>query len=252
MISAFSYFEGALYRLERFVDNYGDEGVSELNRLASSHTISMNITEKPGINYTACEITSGVLRILFVKGYLGTNVSDSLDTLSEAINEAGKSGDSDSSMDFNARSGIKSDYEPKIGAVKTKFEKILELPTFEIEPNFEANYAAIVTFIQNTKKGKDIVRSDWQKTLGRFTLDYFSDFVDTMESKEFGDDEMLQEGFKDAVEKNQIALRVVEKLKEGSNYNECVIENGVLYIRTTPENWAVNVRDPAHGLMDIL
>ena len=210
----------------------------------------MDVTSKPGITYTGCEIVGGALRILFVKGYLGTNVGDSLDNLSEAVNQAGTSGD-DASLDFNARSSIKNDYEPKIDIVKAKFQKILALPTIDLEPNFEHNYAAIAAY---TKSGKqsNTYPCEWQKSLGRFTLDYFSGFVEVMENKGFGDDEMVQEGFKDAVEKNQVALRIVDKLAKGKGYNECVIENGILYIQTTAENWATNVNDPAYELMDIL
>ena len=212
----------------------------------------MDVTSKEGISYTTSDITSGLLRILFVEKYLGTNVRDSLDNLSEAINEAGTSS-GDNSLDFKARSSIKQDYDPKVGPVKAKYEKLLDLPTFDLEPNWEHNYAAISAWIENPKnKPSAWWPREWKKTFGRFTLDYFSNFVGVMENKGFGSDEMVQEGFKDAVEKNQIALRVVDQLKKGKGYNECVIENGVLYIQTTPEFWATNVGDPAYELMDLL
>ena len=241
--------EGALSSLERFVDKTGEDGKAELNTLASSHTIVMDVTSKPGITYTGCEIIDGVLRILFVKGCLGTNVNDSLDNLTEAVNEAGTS-KGDATLDFNARNGIKNDYDPKIGAIQAKFKKILDTPTFDIEPNFEHNYAAIKAYTENSKQGNSFI-SGWQKSLGRFTLDYFEGFVEVMENKGFGDDEMVQEGFKESVEKNQIALRIVDKLTKG-HHNEPIIENGVLYIQTTAENWATNIGDPAYQLMDIL
>lgn len=76
---------------------------------------------------------------------------------------------------------------------------------------------------------------EWQKSLGRFTLDYFHHFVEVMEAKGYGDDEMVQEGINDVVEKNQLALRVLDTLATGKGYNEHVIENGVLYIQTTLE-----------------
>ena len=241
--------EGALSSLERYVDKTGEDGKAELNSLASSHTIGMDVTPKPGINYTGCEIIDGVLRILFAKGCLGTNVNDSLDNLIEAVNEAGTS-KGDTTLDFNARNGIKNDYEPKIGAIQAKFKKILDTPTFDIEPNFEHNFAAIKAYTEKSKQGNSYIR-DWQKSLGKFTLDYFEGFVEVMENKGFVDDEMVQEGFKESVEKNQIALRIVHKLDKG-HYNEPIIESGVLYIQTTAENWATNIGNPAYQLMDIL
>ena len=239
--------EGALSSLERYVDKTGEDGKAELNTLASTHTIAMDVTSKPGITYTGCEIVNGVLRILFVKGCLGTNVNDSLDNLIEAVNEAGTSKD-DAILDFNARNGIRNDYEPRSAPSKPSSANT---PTFDIEPNFEQNYAAIKAYTKDGKKGNSYIR-DWQKSLGRFTLEYFEDFVEVMEGKGFGDDEMVQEGFQESVgKKNQIALRIVEKLDKG-HYNEPLIENGVLYIQTTAENWATNVGDPAYQLMDIL
>jgi len=239
-----------LESLEQYVNDYGEDGKSELNTLASSHTITMDVTSKSGISYTDCEIVGGVLRILFVKDALGHNIRDSLENLTEAINQAGISSD-DASLDFNARSSIKIDYEPKIGAVQAKFHTILVTPTFDLEPNFEHNYAALLAYNKN-KKSPQFGHRDWQKKLGQLTLNYFSAFVETMEDKGWGDDEMVREGVKEAVEKNQIALRIVSKLSTGKLYNECVVEHGVLCIQTTAENWGTNISDPANELLDIV
>ena len=203
----------------------------------------------PKISYTGCEISGGVLRILFAKDALGSNVSDSLLNLSDAINEAGTSAD-DTSLNFNARSSIRLDYEPAISAVKGRFERLLSLPVFEIEPNFERNYAALHSYARTNKSGYPL-RDDWQNSLGEITLEYFTNFVKVMEEKRFGDDELLREGFNEAVEKNQIALRVVDKLVKG-HYNEPIVENGVLYIQTKAEFWATNVIDPAYELINVL
>lgn len=211
----------------------------------------MDVTSKPEVRYSGCEIVGGVLRILFAKGALGTNASDSLVNLSDAVNQAGSSSD-DASLDFNARSSIKSDYEAKIEPVKNKCQEILKLPTVEFEPNFEHNYAALARYLKTVKKSDKYGHREWQKHLGGITLDYFRRFVGVMEDRGFGDDEMLQEGFKEAVEKNQIALRIVDKLNKGKGYNECVIENGVLYIQTTAEFWATNVDAPGEEVIKIL
>ncbi len=65
---------------------------------------------------------------------------------------------------------------------------------------------------------------------------------------------MLQEGFKEMVEKNEIGLRVVDKLGEkgGRTFNESVIEGGVCYMQTTPQYWTTNVRDASKGIIDLL
>ena len=72
-----------------------------------------------------------------------------------------------------------------------------------------------------------------------------------MEEKGFGDDELSREGFTETVERNQIALRVIERLEKG-HYNEPVVENGVLYIQTKAEFWGTNVGDPGYELINVL
>ena len=73
-----------------------------------------------------------------------------------------------------------------------------------------------------------------------------------MTNKKFGEDDMLQEGFNEAVEKNQIAFRIVEELRKGSGYSEIFIEDGVLYIQTTPQNFGTNVDYACQDIVDIL
>ena len=229
---------------------YGNEGRAELNTLASNHTIGMESTSNPKISYTGCAISSGVLRILFAKDALGYNVADSLLNLTDAISEA-RTPEYDTALNFHARSSIRLDYEPGISAVKGRFERLLSLPVFEIEPNFERNYAALLSYDRSNDKSGYLLRDDWQKSLGEVTLEYFASFVKVMEEKGFGDDELLREGFTEAVERNQIALRVVDALIQG-HYNEPVLENGVLYIQTKAEFWATNVVDPGYELINVL
>lgn len=62
---------------------------------------------------------------------------------------------------------------------------------------------------------------------------------------------MLQEGFREAVERNEIAVRVVEKL-ERRTYNECAVEGGVVVLKTVPVYWGTNVGQAGEGVMDLL
>jgi hypothetical protein len=79
---------------------------------------------------------------------------------------------------------------------------------------------------------------------------------------------MLQEGLLEALEKKEIAIRVVDKLTdEKATYNGCTIEDGVLYIevsspscaaaktdhcQTVPSYWETNTGDACYTLLDIL
>lgn len=194
-----------------------------------------------------------MLRLLFDKKNIGSNIPSVCNDLSTAVNNAGKSsnpaaGGGASTLDFDAKSGIKKDYDPKIDSIKAKLQSILGLPMLDLHPNFERNFAAIAAWTEAGNSGQ----REWQKMLGAETLRYFECLVSTLEDQGFGKDEMLQEGFQETVDKNEIELRVVEQLRKKGEINECVVENGVLYLQTTPENWTYNCRDAGKEIVNLL
>jgi hypothetical protein len=54
-----------------------------------------------------------------------------------------------------------------------------------------------------------------------------------LENQKFGSDDLLQEGFQEAINKNEIALKIVDKLDCGGSYNEVVIKDGVLIVQVS-------------------
>jgi hypothetical protein len=147
-------------------------------------------------------------------------------------------------MSFNARSSIAADYQPKISETEEKFRTMLALPDLKLNGNFEQIFAAI-------KANPKDAREDWEKSIGSAALSYFEGLQYKMDYQGFGKDDMLQEGFAEAVEKKEIALRVVPKLVKGG-YNEMYIEDGVCYIQTIPSRWYTNTGDAGEGLMELL
>lgn len=81
-------------------------------------------------------------------------------------------------------------------------------------------------------KGNKDARDDWETNLGGFTLSYFESFVSVLERKKFAEDELLREGFAEAVEKGIVRFRVVDKLPSG--YNEIVLDDGAVAIQVYP------------------
>lgn len=81
--------------------------------------------------------------------------------------------------------------------------------------------------------------------------EYFDGFVSQLNWQKFEDDDMLQEGFKEAVDKNEVALRIVDKLQQGS-YCEAVVEDGILWLQSTPTRWGTNISNAAENLVDKL
>lgn len=214
--------------------------------------MTLALTTNPKISHSGCEIGDGMLRLCFTGKEIGFNLSTVCSELPTAVNDAGVSANPEgaASLDFDAKNGIKKDYEPKIEPVRAKIQSILGLPMLELHPNFEQNFAAIAAYVASGKKSTIFPR-EWQKRLGVETLRYFDLLADTLEGQGFAKDEMLQEGYQESLDKNEIGLRVVNKLEKG-HYNECVFENGVLYMQTTPEWWTTNVRDCGSKIVDML
>lgn len=214
--------------------------------------MTLEQSTNPKISYSGCEISGGMFRLLFSGNYIGSNLSSICNELATAVNNAGVAANPEggAALDFDAKSGIKKNYEPKIGSVKAKLQSILGLPMLEIHPNFERNFAAITAYTTSGKKSTTFPR-EWQKAFGTETLRYFELLVPTLEEQGFEKDDMLQEGFQETVDKNEIGLRIVDKLQKGY-YNECVFENGVMYIQTTPEYWTTNIRAAGSKIVDLL
>lgn len=214
--------------------------------------MTLEQTTNPKISYSGCEISGGMLRLVFPDKYLGSNINTVCAELATAVNNAGMSSNPEggAALDFNAKNGIKKDYEPEIGNVKAKIQSILSLPMLELHPNFERNFAAIAAYTASGKQPTTYPR-EWQKKLGFHTFKYFESLVSSLEEQGFAKDDMLQEGYQETADKNEIGLRIVDKLQKGT-YNECVFENGVMYIQTTPQYWTSNIRDAGAKIVDLL
>ncbi|KAG8529609.1 uncharacterized protein KY384_006246 [Bacidia gigantensis] len=244
------YISTATDRVTEFSEKYGSDGISDLNNVAGQHTIGIAHTSRSDVNYSGCEISNGCLLLLFKDDGLGVNIYSAADDLAIAVDNAevvGNGGDV-TKLGFLARSSIKADYDLKIDEVKADIQKTLDLSVLELSPGFEENYAKLATY--DAAKNYDFPR-DFKEVFGDYVFQYFEGFAEALKDSGFAGDDMMQEGFKEAVEKNEIGLRVVDKLEKG-DYNECVIENGVVYMQTTAENWTVNIRDPARRLIDLL
>jgi hypothetical protein len=103
-----------------------------------------------------------------------------------------------------------------------------------------------------------------------YIKEYFDGLADWLENNRSGKDDMLQEGFNSAVEYGQISFRLVDQSTMKCSYNDCVIEDGVLYLQvcvmttmllcltranmsqTSLRYLGVNLHDIADNLMDVL
>lgn len=248
-----AYVDGAIYQLKYFAENYGEDGKKEMNDLAYKHELNMQYDDKKQYSYCGPAIIDGQLVILFSESQLGTNASYAFENapLQKALNAAPPPPSANGQgpkLSYAARTSIKQDWDPKIEELTKKIADMLKVPNLKLEPNFESNFAILK---ENEKKAG--LREDWESRIGDFFYKYFDGLHYTLNWKKFGEDDMLQEGFQEAVSKNEIALKVVEKLETGkSNYNEIVIKDGVLCIQTTPKTWDSNIGDAAQYIIDML
>ena len=187
------------------------------------------------------DIHDGVLRILFTEGNLGTNVSYALEKLEEALVNAGKD---NPGLNYTARNSIKQDYQPEIEQLQKDIQKQLHNDDFKLNPNFEA-------LGESLKASKD-AREDWPRNLGGFVKNYFESLLSYLKYNKFEEDDLMYEGFNEAVTKNEVSIRIVDKLTGDSSYYQTLIEDGVLFVQTTPANFGTNISYSFEKIVDLL
>jgi hypothetical protein len=162
--------------------------------------------------------------MLFKEDNLGTNTYQILHELEDALNNASKA-DSPDSLSYTARNSIKQNYLPEIDAIQKKIAEQLHNKDIKLTPNFEEVAAAL-----RKDKNSD---SRWESNLGSYMKSYFEAIGSNLEYNKFKDDDMLYEGFAEAVTKNEIKFRIVDKLTGDSSWNQIIIEDGILYIQVS-------------------
>jgi hypothetical protein len=257
------YFEPFADNVESFVKSFGDDGKAELNTLVSEHRVELVPQDETDFRYGGLQIKDGVLRLVFALGNLAVNVSDVSRDFTEALKKADAAG-SGNAFNIVARNSVRDEYDTPIQDIQEAIGKLVGVPDIKLNPNFEKNAAALA-------KAGDKVSSDWDAGFGGGSFGYFEGLKGQLDYKGFKDDDMLQEGFQEGVSKNEIQLRVVDKLVKGS-YNETFIEDGVLVIQvsrpnalsildpraylttfqTVPENWRTNVSYVGENILEIL
>ncbi|TKW60207.1 hypothetical protein CTA1_4783 [Colletotrichum tanaceti] len=236
------YVSSAIYNLKTFASNYGDDGKSELNSICHARSLILDLDDRPkNERVTYCGVVvrqGGKLALVFAEGNLGTNADYALDAsgLLKALNDAPPAPGSDESLSFAARTSVRQEYDEKIEETRQKLADMLEKPDVVLVPNFEANFAKILE--AGKKKGSE-VREDWEGNMGGFTRMYFEGLEYQMTYQKFGDDDMLREGFNEAVDKGEIHFRIVDKMAYGA-YGEVVLEDGAVYVQARAHHFGTN------------
>lgn len=222
LIGRHRYVGAATRGLRRYIEKHGDDAKTEINKVASAHVLTMDLDTDKKVSYCACGITgSGQLAILWEDGNLASNIDDVFNEkkITTALNDVPSEG-----MSYETRVDIKAYYEDKISEVQEEIKKTLG-KQYTFEPGFEAAYAKL----SGTK-------ANFKDNLGSFVYLYYSALSRTLVRRNFDSDDMLQEGFNEAVESGKIAFRIVDASQMKDSYNEAVIEDGVLYLQVCASN----------------
>ncbi|EFQ31760.1 uncharacterized protein GLRG_06735 [Colletotrichum graminicola M1.001] len=241
------YVSSAISNLKTFASTYGDDGKAELNSICHARSLLLDLDDRPdkSARVTYCGVLvreGGKLAIVFSEGKLGTNADYAVDGpgLLKALNDAPPAPGSDNAMSYAARTSIEE--------TRKKLADMLERPDVVLVPNFEANFARLREAAK--KKGSE-VRDDWEGNLGGFTRMYFEGLEYQMAYQKFGDDDLLREGFNEAVEKGEFHFRIVDKMAYGT-YGEVVVEDGTIYVQTRAHHFGSNVNYAAEKILDQL
>lgn len=243
----FRYANSATSGISNFADKFGSDGIAELNKLASSHSIALESYTTRVEGTCSCEIANEKLKIIFSPGDIGVNIDDALSKLSEAVNTASKNSDS-ANLPFNTRKDIKENYESRVAGIESRLAQIIGVDKIDVVVDFHAIYATLLAYYE---KDKHYSLQGFENVLGSRTIEYLESLPFALETDNFDKDDMLQEALQEAVSTKTIVVRLVDKL-ERNTYNETVIQDGKLYLQTVPKNWSVNTDQIANGIIDIL
>lgn len=223
LIPDLRYLDALVHNIKRFVDKFGEDGKGEINTVCSKHQIIFAPQDTTKFSYGGLDVKDGALRLVSSDNNLGTNVSDVSAEVAKALKDA-PAAPGASAFNIDARNSVREKYDPNIEEVRSSIAALVNMPNLKLNPNFEHNANMLAkTPDQN---------SGWDKQIGGATLAYFSGVESQIKRAGFKDDDMLQEGFQEAVDKGEICFRIVDKLTKGS-YNEVIIENGVLYVQVS-------------------
>ena len=224
------YFDSNIRRIKEFLDYHDEETLAEINAICHAHVLALDVDEDKRWSYCGGDVVDGKLRILFEPTYLGTNIGQALerDVLMEAINKAEDPKREESGLSFKARLSKRTDYDARIEEIRSKIGEALAKPDIKLTPNLEDTFAKLQA--ESQVKGTSLDAKYWESQVPDWTRGYFDGFLSQLKWQKFDEDDMLQEGFNEAVDKGEIAFRVVDKLKFKS-YCEFEIEDGVFYLQ---------------------
>lgn len=207
--------------VERFVEEYGEDGRLHFNEAVTNGEFTLNVNES-GLEASVigCDVKDGTYRILFRYDCLGYNQNTIYETMLSAIDSVPRE-----SFPVEIKASIVTHWDRGAEDVRRAIGEILAMPDVVIDPSFEENYAAM--------KGGKPNSVNWKEKFANVTLEYFNGGIKVqLERQGFKDDDLLQEGLAEVLTSKTFKLRVVEDMKN-PGIHETFIEEGVCYIQVS-------------------
>ncbi|KAJ7334268.1 hypothetical protein DFH08DRAFT_303266 [Mycena albidolilacea] len=217
---------------------FDENGKSFFNEAVTQSELTLTVNPLGDKGETiSSAVKDGVYCIMFRHDRLGYNQNWLDDTMLPAIESAPREG-----FSLSAKSSIENEYEAEVDETRDEINKLCGTE-FTLDPNFEEIYKVL------TEAGDKVNDKTWQARIGQTVLSYFKGLKYQLERQGFKDDDMLQEGLQEIVESKTFKVRVLPKT---NSTTETVIEDGVVYLQTSPERWGYNSSDMGEGLLKLL
>ncbi|TGZ79816.1 hypothetical protein EX30DRAFT_77034 [Ascodesmis nigricans] len=252
--AAFRYFESVVTYGKNLTDEgANDDAKSVLAEVIPTKTIKLVAEEDDKASYTGVRVNDeGELEIYFREDSFYSNTDYCCENIAQAIDEA-LFKKTPTALPLVTRKDLRDNWLAKKTDLEKELAEELNDTPFTLHFDAAAAWEALVaawTALPKKKKS-EIDLEAAKQNLGYCAYEYFSGLKSTI-SYRFGDDELMIEGFLEAVDKKEAHLVVVQELSDGRTYNDCVIEGETLLIRTVPGNWGVNTNDACEKLVELL
>jgi len=244
--TAKSYLDGFIDNLKKYTgEGEFDEAIQTFNSLVTERKITIAADNK--FSYEGCSIKNGVFEINYNSKAYGSNNSYACSYMGKEIDRA-LFAKSPYALPLLLKKGIRDDWTAQKETVTQGIQEELLGAEVKLMADVEGIWKLMVD-AKNSKQDVDL--ESIAPNFGSYLFQYFDGFRYQVEYQ-FKKDDLMVEGFTDAVPTGEIWVEVVPKDEMKSGYNECKIENGKVILRTTPLYWGTNSSYVAQNLSSLL
>jgi hypothetical protein len=239
--SLHGYLEGVVSGVRDLIEKYPRDGAQHFNDAVHKSEIALHVNPNGNGEVIDCEIKDGVFVILFRHDdCFGYNLGNVGGYMQKRIDEVPRD-----DFPLLVKGSLQKHYEPEFEKIKAEVAEVLAMPDVVLDSNLKECCDKLQA------AGNKATRA-WGENFGEVFIHYFGKgLLEQLRDQGFPKDDMLQEGLAEVLTSKTFKVRVVDKLVKGS-VNETILEDGVCYLQTTPDNWGYNYNSMGAKLVDML